>query len=210
LIFGIPFRIMHAMETTDICAIILAGGKSSRMGSNKALLDFGGRPLISILADRIRPITNQILISSNDPTCYEFLNLPVIPDHYRGQGPLAGLHAAMLWHDCLLYMVLACDLPNLRASLLRKLASFAEGYDVAIPRTRDGIAHPLCAVYRRTCLPAVENSLVRGDNKMIEILQESSLSIRWVGPEEGQFKDADLANINTPEDLQRLKSGIVP
>jgi molybdopterin-guanine dinucleotide biosynthesis protein A len=201
---------MHAMETTDICAVILAGGKSSRMGSNKALLDFGGRPLINILADRIRPITNQILISSNDPTCYEFLHLPVIPDQYPGQGPLAGLHAAMLWHDCLLYIVLACDLPNLRASLLRKLAFLAEGYDIAIPRTRDGIAHPLCAVYRRTCLPAVENSLAQGDNKMIEILEETSLSIRWVGPEEGHFKDADLANINTPEDLQRLKSGIIP
>ena len=198
------------MDTTDICAVILAGGKSSRMGSNKALLDFGGRPLISVLVDRIRPITNQILISSNDPDPYEFLNLPVIPDQYRGHGPLAGLHAAMLWKECSLYIVLACDLPNLQAPLLRKIAVLAKGYDVAIPRTRDGLAHPLCAVYRRTCLPEVENSLLRGDNKMIEILLQSSLSIRWVGPEEGHFKDTDLANINTPEDLQKLKSDITP
>ena len=166
------------MDVTDICAVILAGGKSSRMGSNKALLNFGGRPLIGVLVDRIRPVTNQILISSNDPVCYEFLNLPVIPDRYKGQGPLAGLHAAMLWNDCSYYIVLACDLPNLQPPLLFKLVSFAKGYDVAIPRTRDGIAHPLCAVYRRTCLPAVENLLLRGDNKMIEILEESSLSIR--------------------------------
>jgi len=180
------------------------------MGSNKALLDFGGQPLIGVLVDRIRPITNQILISSNDPTCYEFLKLPVIPDHYRGQGPLAGLHAAMLWNECSLYIALACDLPSLQTRLLRKLASFAKDYDVAIPRTRDGLAHPLCAVYRRTCLPVVENSLHRGVNKMIEILEEPSLSIRWIGPEEGQFEDADLANINTPEDLRRLKSGFIP
>jgi len=177
------------------------------MGSNKALLDFGGRPLIGILVDRIRPLTSQILISSNDPACYEFLNLPVIPDRYRGQGPLSGLHAAMLCNESSLYIVLACDLPNLQAPLLRKLASFAKGYDVAIPRTGDGFAHPLCAVYRRTCLPAVESALLRGANKMIEILEESSLSIRWVGPEEGQFQDADLANINTPEDLRRLRKG---
>ena len=196
---------MDNVDATDICAVILAGGKSSRMGSNKALLDFGGRPLIGVLVDRIRPITNQILISSNDPTCYEFLNLPVIPDHYRGHGPLAGLHAAMLWNECSLYIALACDLPNLQAPLLRKLASFAKGYDVAIPRTKDGLAHPLCAVYRRTCLPTVENSLLRGVNKMIDILEESSLSIRWVGSEEGQFEDTDLANINTPGDLRRLK-----
>ncbi len=205
--FGLPSPDMNITNAPDICAVILAGGKSSRMGFNKALLHFGGRPLISLLVDRIRPITNQILISSNDPTCYEFLNLPVIPDQYKGQGPLAGLHAAMLRTDCSLYIVLACDLPNLQAPLLRRLASFAEGYDVAIPRTQNGIAHPLCAVYRRTCLPAVENLLFRGDNKMIEILEESSLSIRWVGPEEGQFEDADLANINTPEDLKKFKSG---
>ncbi len=198
------------MNTPDICAVILAGGKSSRMGSNKALLHFGGRPLISVLVDRIRPITSQILISSNDPHPYEFLNLPVIPDKYRGQGPLAGLHAAMLWNDCSLYMALACDLPNLEAPLLRRLVGFAKGYDVAIPRTKDGLAHPLCAVYRRTCLPEVEQSLLRGDNKIIEILMQSSLSIRWVGPEEGHFRETDLANINTPEDLQKIKSGILP
>jgi len=198
---------MVKRNASDLCAVILAGGKSSRMGSNKALLDFGGRPLIGVLADRVRLITNRILISSNDPACYEFLNLPVIPDHHRDRGPLAGLHAAMLWNECSLYIVLACDLPNLRAPLLRKLTSLVKGYDVAIPRTRDGIAHPLCAVYRRTCLPTVENSLLRGVNKMIEILEEPSLSIRWVESEEGGFEDDDLANITTPEDLRRLESG---
>lgn len=197
------------MEATDLCAVILAGGKSSRMGVNKALLNFGGRPLISVMVDRIRPITNEILISSNDPAYYEFLNLPVIPDRYQGHGPLAGLHAAMLWKERVLYIVLACDLPNLQAPLLRKLAFFAKGYDVAIPRSRDGLAHPLCAVYRRTCLPVVEHSLLRGVNKMIDVLEESSLSIRWVEPEEGQFEDAQLANINTPEDLRKLRSGII-
>ena len=198
---------MQAEKLNDICAVILAGGKSSRMGSNKALLDFGGRPLIQVIADRIRSITDQILISSNDPSRYEFLNFPVIPDRYRGHGPLAGLHAAMLWNTCALYIILACDLPNLQAPFLRRLTSLVKGYDAAIPRTRDGLAHPLCAVYRRTCLPAVESSLLRGANKMIEILQQSSLSIRWVEPEEGRFEDVELANINTPEDLRRLKTG---
>ena len=197
---------MEAEKLNDTCVVILAGGKSSRMGSNKALLDFGGRPLIRVIADRVRSITDQILISSNDPSCYEFLNFPVIPDRYRGHGPLAGLHAAMLWNKCTLYIVLACDLPNLQAPFLRRLTSLVKGYDAAIPRTRDGLAHPLCAVYRRTCLPAVEGSLLRGANKMIEILQQSSLSIRWVEPEEGGFEDTELANINTPEDLRRLRT----
>jgi molybdopterin-guanine dinucleotide biosynthesis protein A len=193
------------MNPNDICAVILAGGQSRRMGFNKALLEVGGRPLIRVLTDRIRPLTGQILISSNDDSSYEFLHLPVVPDQYVGHGPLAGFHAAMLWKICPLYIVLACDLPNLQAPLLRNLISFAKGFDAAIPRTQDGLAHPLCAVYRRTCLPSVEKALIRGANKVIESFLDDSISVRWVGPDEGQFRTEDLANINTPEDLRRLR-----
>jgi molybdopterin-guanine dinucleotide biosynthesis protein A len=196
------------MNGTDTCAVILAGGQSSRMGSNKARLDFNGKPLIHVLVERILPVTDHILISSNDDSSYRFLNIPVVPDQYRGQGPLAGLHAAMHRDICTLYLVLACDLPNLQAPLLNGLISFVKGFDAAIPRTRDGLAHPLCAVYRRTCLPLVEKSLLRGANKVIEIFLNNSLNIRWVAPDEGQFEDTDLANINTPEDLQRFRNGI--
>jgi molybdenum cofactor guanylyltransferase len=190
----------------DVCAVILAGGQSSRMGFNKALLDFDGKPLINILVDQILPVTGHILISSNDDSSYRFLNIPVVPDQYKGQGPLAGLHAAMQRDICALYVVLACDLPNLQAPLLQRLISFAKGFDAAIPRTRDGLAHPLCAVYRRTCLPSVEKALLSGANKVIKTFLNNSLTIRWVDPDEGQFEDPDLANINTPEDLHRFRN----
>jgi molybdenum cofactor guanylyltransferase len=196
------------MKETDICAVILAGGQSSRMGFNKALLDFCGKPLIHVLVERILPVTDRILISSNDESSYRFLNIPVIPDQYSGQGPLAGLHAAMRRDICTLYIVLACDLPNLQAPLLSRLISFANGFDAVIPRTRDGLAHPLCAVYRQTCLPSFEKALLCGANKVIEAIVNSPLSIRWVTPDEGQFEDTDLANINTPEDLRRFTNSI--
>jgi molybdenum cofactor guanylyltransferase len=196
------------MNKTDVCAIILAGGQSSRMGFNKALLDFNGKPLIHVLVERILPVTDHILISSNDDSCYRFLNIPVVPDQYRGQGPLAGLHAAMHRDICTDYLVLACDLPNLQTPFLNRLISFVKGFDAAIPRTSDGLAHPLCAVYRRTCLPSVEKALLRGANKVIETFLNNSLNIRWIAPDEGQFENTDLANINTPEDLRRFGNGI--
>ncbi len=198
------------METDDVCAVILAGGQSSRMGSNKALLDIGGKPLISILIDRILPVTDRIFISSNDFSSYRFLDFPVIPDQFAGHGPLAGFHSAMSRNNYSLYIMLACDLPNLKTPLLESLVSLADGFDAAIPRTLDGLAHPLCAVYRRTCLPCVEQALQRGANKVIEVLLENSLSVRWVDPDEGRFIDADLANINTPEDLRNLRNGSDP
>jgi molybdopterin-guanine dinucleotide biosynthesis protein A len=181
------------------------------MGSNKALLDIGGKPLIQVLINRILPVTNRILISSNDCESYRFLDFPVVPDRFPDNGPLAGFHSAMLRDVCQLYIVLACDLPNLQTRLLENLVSMADGFDAAIPCTRDHVIHPLCAVYRRTCLPSIEQALERGANKVIEtFLSDHSLTLRFVDPDEGEFDDADLANINTPEDLQRLRSGSGP
>jgi molybdopterin-guanine dinucleotide biosynthesis protein A len=175
------------------------------MGVNKALLEIGGKPLIRILIERILPVTDRVLISSNDTQSYRFLDFPVIPDHFPGNGPLAGFHAAMLHTTGSLYIMLACDLPKLKTPLLRSLVSLAEGFDAAVPRTGDGIIHPLCAVYRRTCLPSIERALARGANKVIRTFLDDQLAVRWVSSKEGRFKDADLANINTPEDLRKLK-----
>jgi molybdopterin-guanine dinucleotide biosynthesis protein A len=176
------------------------------MGSNKALLQVGGQPLIRILADRVRPLTGNILISSNDPDIYGFLDIPVVRDRFVGHGPLAGLHAAMLHRKSTLYVLLACDLPNLPISLIRRMISLSKGFDAAIPRTENGLAHPLCAVYRRTCLPHIENALKRGVKKFIEIFHNNMISVKWIGPEEGRYSESDLTNINTPEDLRLLES----
>jgi molybdenum cofactor guanylyltransferase len=178
------------------------------MGVNKALLAVDGQPIIRLLVNRVRPLAGQILISSNDSSSYQFLNFPVIPDQFAECGPLAGFHAAMKSSSCSLYIMLACDLPNLQARVMSRLLSLAEGYDAAIPRSQDGLAHPLCAVYRRTCFPSIENALQRGSKKVIETFLNDSLRVRWVGPEEGMFSDQDLANINTPEDLRRLSPSL--
>jgi molybdenum cofactor guanylyltransferase len=180
------------------------------MGFNKALLNIGGQPLIQILVNRIHPLTDRILISSNDRSAYKFLDIPVIPDHFSGHGPMAGIHAAMLRDPSPLFLVLACDLPNLQERFLRNLISLSTGFDAAIPRTRDGLAHPLCAIYRRTCLSSMQRALARGANKVIENFLDSSLSIKWVDPDEGEFEERDLANINTPDDLSRLQSPAPP
>jgi molybdenum cofactor guanylyltransferase len=176
------------------------------MGSNKALLNIGGKLIIRGLIDCILPITQQIYISSNDPFSYQFLGFPIIPDNFAGHGPLAGFHSAMIRNIGALYIMLACDLPNLKTQFLHRIVALGDGFDAAIPRSSDGLAHPLCAVYRDTCLPFIESALQRNSNKVIETLLESPLTIRWIDPVEGAFTDADLANINTPEDLRNLET----
>lgn len=194
------------MSSADVCAVILAGGQSSRMGFNKALLEIDGQPLIRILINRIRPLTEHILISSNDSSCYGFLDFPVVRDYFMGHGPLAGFHSAMIRSECSLFIIVACDLPNLREHLLRNLLLLVDGFDAAIPRTKDGL-HPLCAVYRKTCFPFIERALQRGEKRVINAILDEALSIKWVDPAEGQFEDLDVANINSPEDLRKMKLG---
>ena len=195
---------MHARE---ICAIILAGGNSRRMGQNKALIKIDGRPLVEIMAERASPLADKVFISANSPDLFSFLPFPVVPDLRPSQGPLSGLQAIMRGHIYTLYITLACDLPRLPASLISRMLDISEGFDAVIPRTTDGMAHPLAAVYRRTCLSAIEDALRKKANKVIDAFPGGSLRIRWMDSSMGEFMDGDLANINTPEDLHRFESG---
>ena len=190
------------MPADEVCGVILAGGKSLRMGRDKALLEVHGQSLIARAAAVLSSVSDEIVISANDPTPYASLCLPVISDVYAEQGPLAGLHAAMTWTRRPLVLLLACDLPRVWSGLLLSLIDLSSGYDAVIPRTSDGLAHPLCATYRRACLPFVERALIHQVNKMTGFLEDSSLKVRWLSPAEGCFTDGDLVNINCPNDLE--------
>ena len=172
------------------------------MGFNKALLPINGRALIMRVLDQVQLLTDEILLSANDSSAYVCLGLPMVGDVFKSQGPLAGLHAAMLQSTRSLFLLLACDMPNLRESLLRTLISSAAGFDAAVPRTADGRCHPLCAVYRRTCLPTVERNLEWKVNRVTDIFIGSLLRVRWLDEAEGGFCEADLANLNSPQDLR--------
>lgn len=189
------------MPTDEICGVILAGGKSLRMGRDKALLEVHGQSLIARTASLLSSMSDEIVISANDPTPYASLSLPVIRDVYPGQGPLAGLHAAMAWTRRPLVLLLACDLPRVHSQMLARLIELSDGFDAVIPRTTDGGFHPLCAVYRRTCLSAIEASLIQQMNKMTAFLENSPLRVQWPTSTEGFYVDEDLINLNSPGDL---------
>ena len=190
-----------------ICGAILAGGKSLRMGRDKAFIEIDGRPLITRMAALLAPITDEIIISSNERTLYHPLGFPVIPDVFLEQGPLAGLHAVMAHTRRALILLLACDLPRVHAGLLCSLIECSAGYDAVIPRSNGGLAHPLSAVYRRTCFRFIESSLSGQKNKMTAFLEDSPLNVRWLRPDEGSFSDQDLVNLNSPKDLDDYLAG---
>ena len=185
---------------------VLAGGASTRMGRNKALLPIAGRPLIAHIIQRLRPIADEVIVIARDPAPYAFLGLPIATDHYTGIGPLAGLHAALSAARGDLVALVACDMPFVRADVFAHLIGLAYDVDVVMPRL-DGREEPLHAVYRRrTCLPAVEATIAEGKRRLIAFLPR--VRVRYVDDDALRALDPDLqsfVNVNTPEEWEQAK-----
>ena len=172
------------------------------MGRDKALLELGGRPLIALVADKLAAVAAEIIIAADDVAAYTPFADRVVPDQFPGVGTLGGIHAglAAAHHD--LVLVVGCDMPFLQPAVLARFAAAAAGFDVAILR-RGRWVEPMHAAYRRTCLPAIEESIRAGDRRVISFFD--AVRVRYLAPAEIADLDPELRsfmNINTPQDWQ--------
>jgi molybdopterin-guanine dinucleotide biosynthesis protein A len=187
-----------------LTVVIQAGGQSFRMGEDKALKLFLGRPLIQRVIDRLAPIADELIVTTNRPTDYEFLSLRLIPDLKPGRGALGGLYTAIASATHPLVAVVACDMPFASSMLLegaRKLMVEEEA-DVVIARTNESY-EPLHALYRReTCLPAIESAILVNQWKVISWFLQ--VKVRTLTSDEVKsFDPSGLCfwNLNTPEEF---------
>ena len=184
--------------------VIQAGGQSTRMGEDKALKPFLGRPLIQRVIDRITPIADEILVTTNHPEDYAFLNLRLIPDLVAGRGALGGLYTALASANGDMVAVVACDMPFASASLIQTATRLLveEEADVVIAKTAEGY-EPFHAVYRRaTCVPAIQSAIEADRWKVIAWFP--SVTVRELTPAEvGKLDPSGLCfwNVNTPEEF---------
>jgi molybdopterin-guanine dinucleotide biosynthesis protein A len=192
---------LHTIQKT--AGVILAGGRSSRFGGNKALALLAGRPVIQHVTDVITHLFASCLLVTHDPPIYEFLGLPVIGDIFAGSGPIAGIHAALHHLPVEQAFIVACDMPFIDPRLIRFLCSLnpADEYDCVIPWPTTG-PEPLCALYHRSARATLEENLRRGRFKVKENLE--MLKVRRVTETEilGVIPDLrSFHNINRPQDL---------
>jgi molybdopterin-guanine dinucleotide biosynthesis protein A len=148
---------------------IQAGGESRRMGHDKALMPFLDTTLIERVINRVAPLGDEVLITTNHPQQYLVFNLPLYPDILPGKGALGGLYTALKVAKHPIVIVVACDMPFVNADILNAAVSrlHFEEADVAIPKTGKGF-EPFHAAYRReTCLPAVDTALRAGEKRLI-------------------------------------------
>ena len=188
---------------------IQAGGASSRMGEDKALKTFLGRPLIQRVIERLAPIADELIVTTNRSEDYAFLNLPLFPDLRPGRGALGGLYTAIASAKHPIVAVVACDMPFASASLLEAASRLLveENVDVVIPKSEEGY-EPLHAVYRREIsIPAIESSIEADQWKVIAWFPQ--VKVRVLTPEEiKQYDPAGLAfwNVNTPEEFSKAET----
>ena len=183
---------------------IQAGGQSSRMGEDKALKSFLGRPLIQRVADRLSPIADEVIVTTNRSDGFAFLNLPLHPDLKPGRGALGGLYTAIASAAHPLVAVVACDMPFASSDLIGASAKIMEDeqVDVVIAKGEEGY-EPLHAVYRRErCLPAIESAINADQWKVIVWFPQVKVRILTAG----EIKSADPAglafwNVNTPDEF---------
>ena len=186
--------------------IVLAGGKSTRMGSSKALLPFGGETMLQRVVRLLGTVVHPIVVvaAADQP-------LPALPpdvlvtrDEREGRGPLEGLRAGLkaLPGDVDAAYVTSCDVPLLQTGFVEQMLELARGHDVTVMEI-DGFTHPLSAVYRRSTLPYIEDLLAH--DRLRPVFLFDAVKTRRVSPAE-MTSDPELRtlrNLNTPEDYQR-------
>ncbi len=194
-----------------ITIAVQAGGRSSRMERDKALIPLAGRPLIEHVLERIEGLADEVLITTNRPEDYAYLGLRLAGDEHPGAGALEGLRTALRAARGAHVLVLACDMPFVSRPLVEHLLHVAPGYDVVVPRRGVGY-EPLHAVYaRQPCLAAVDQALHEGLRRVIgffphvRVLEVGQDTLDRLDPEGLSF-----FNVNTPEELmeaERLLAG---
>ncbi len=192
---------------TPLTIAIQAGGKSSRMGTDKSFVPFRGRPLIATVIDAVAGLGDELILITNKPDDYAHLGLPMFGDLYPETGPLGGIYTAIHAAAHPHVLTVACDMPWLNRPLLEYMASLRETADVVVPRW-EKYPEPLHAVYSKACLEPIREKL---EAEMYKItVFYGRVRVRFVGREEIERFDPDgrsFVNVNTPDELAGQERG---
>ena len=186
----------------QLSAVILVGGKSSRMGENKAFLSFDGQTFLSKLSNELDGFA-EILLSVNHPEPYTTEGLQVVEDIYPNCGPISGIHAALRACQSTHLLALSCDMPLFQRELAEYMGTFLDDtHDAFVLVTRDKRVHPLCAIYEKSAAPILETQIKQGNYRMMDALAQ--MKVRYIPLDHSVFPDDIVQNVNTPEDYTAL------
>lgn len=188
-----------------VTGILLAGGKSSRMGKDKALLKYGDETFMSASLKKLNTLFDEVILVLDNVEKYHIENVKIIKDIYPGMGPMGGIHAALKAAKNDWIFVIPCDMPMWETSLVEEILKHRLDNDIVVPVINDHM-EPLFALYNKTCIPGIEECLNNNIIKVIKLypmVKTHYLVLEKVYNEVEKCKKS-LFNINTPEDLKLL------
>lgn len=177
-----------------LTAIILAGGKSTRMGRDKGLVLYRGKRMVEHVVAACTELTSEILISTNNPD-YRFLGYNLIDDNYQDTGPIGGIQATLSASETDDNIFCPCDMPGIQPAIFKKILDKKKEFQAVVATDSSGKIYPVLGYYNKSVLPAIENQIEKGDFKVLHLLKE-------LNAQKVVFPDDVLKNINYPEDLQ--------
>ncbi|MBU1099546.1 MAG: molybdenum cofactor guanylyltransferase [Bacteroidetes bacterium] len=195
-----------------ITAYILAGGKSSRLETNKALLEIEGRKVIDIIFAKLKLITSNIIISTNQPQDFDFIPVDKIKDIHKDIGPLGGIHSCLTHSETEKNFVISCDLPLMSERFMRSILE-AENHNKILLPTNEGKIEFMCGLYLKSTLQVIESILetrseTEGKNKrfsMWNYVHKAEFELLEAS-QAPSFSEEIFSNLNTIEDYEKIKS----
>jgi len=194
--------------------IILAGGKSSRMGEDKALLEYNGQNFIEKIADELSFFEEKIIARGNNSALprLEEASWKIIPDEYPEHGPIGGLHATLKQCESEAMFCVSCDVPLVKACLAKKMCDIweevqinHEPFDAIIAVTCDGKYHPLCGVYRKNLYKLMEENIMQDNNRMMAVFEKCRVKYLNLDAETSK----QLINVNTRSEYKMFSGNII-
>jgi len=195
---GIAGFIEESFLVPIISAAVMAGGKSKRLGQNKALLQISNSTVVERVLNTISPYVQKVKIITNSPEEYSYLEIETAKDIRPGCGPLSGIHAALSLTPSEYVLVLSCDIPLVGSDHIKLLVSSCRGHDITIFKHKN--FEPLCAVYRRSCLDALNELIDHNECRIIDLFP--TLDVKVVRVDNAEM----FRSINTKEDYDFIVS----
>ncbi len=179
-------------------AIILAGGKSTRMGIDKALLNINGKSAVTHIYNQLVTYFDEIILSMNTEKEVHLRNIRVVSDIEDGHGPLMGVYSALMASQSMVNFVIACDIPKINMALLFKQLAFSEEYAIVVPSFKEGQFEPLFAIYNKNVTSAAKKMLDQKNRRIYDLFSECKTKIVTT-PDNMWY-----VNLNTPDDYQNF------
>lgn len=193
------------MNTKLITGIVLAGGRSRRMGTDKSLIKLNGKSMIEYSIDVLKPLCHNVVISSNN-FIYDFTGCEVWPDELPDQAPMVGIYSCLKRSTTKFNIILSCDIPLMSTILLEYLLKNSKSHDITVPVHGNGLIEPLCGIYKQSTMGVLKEFIDKGNFRLNESIRGSSHRLISIGPQLPFFSENMFLNINTIEEFNIFRS----